>query len=316
MSMNVAIIGAGWAGNRHAGVLQTLPDVKIVGHVVRDPKKAAAQANTYGGRSYADLNSLLAAEKVDAVWITVPPDGHDTLESTLIQRGIPFFVEKPLSADRQTAETIGNALEKRGLVAGVGYHWRASDMLPAVREKLSERPASMVLGFWLTTTPSPAWWRVTQRSGGQFVEQITHLVDLSRALLGNAHVRGAAAARPSRPKYPDADVAGVSAAVLQYENGVVGSFAATCLLAASTTVQLQLVCEGLMITITGSSVIYDYGSEKREIKQQADPFVSENRTFIEAVQRNDSSLLYSSYADALRTHRLCHDITERSLSQA
>ena len=91
-----------------------------------------------------------------------------------------------------------------------------------------------------------------------------------------------------------------------------GVFSATCLLPGQDTVYVQLVCEGLLITVEQTRVTYDYGKEKRQIAVRDDPFVTENRAFIQAVQQNDASLLFSGYTDAMQTHRLCHDILEAS----
>lgn len=49
----------------------------------------------------------------------------------------------------------------------------------------------MVKGTWHASTPPPAWWLSQGRSGGQFVEQATHL-------LGEAVVTHAVADRRER----------------------------------------------------------------------------------------------------------------------
>lgn len=307
--MKVAMIGAGGMARRHAGLLANEPDIEFVGHVGPTPADREALARQWGGRAYAGVDELLAAEQVDAAWITVPPGEHGA-ELALIERGIPFFVEKPLSADRESAERIGAALERSGVIAGVGYQWRAMDTIPEVQRTLAENPARMVLGAWHDATPPPAWWRRQAESGGQMVEQATHLFDIARYLVGEAQVTAATAARHARPGYPDADVADVSAALLRFERGATGVFTATCLLGGGAAIHVQLVCEGLLITITQQSVTYDDGRERREVRRRADPGVAQNRAFLEAVRRGDPSLLLSSYADALRTHRLCHDVLE------
>lgn len=311
--MKIAMIGTGGIAQRHLGVLVKEPDVEVVGHVSPDAEGVEAAVRRWGGRGYSDVGNLLKNETVDAVWITVPPAEHGTIERALLESSIPFFVEKPLSADRQTAEGIAEKIDQVGAIVGVGYQWRAMDTLAGVRAALAETPAHMVSGYWHTTTPPPQWWRRQAASGGQMVEQATHLIDLARYLLGDAQVAGSVAVHQQRPAYPDFDVAGASAALLRFQAGAMGVFSATCLLGASHTVQLQLVCEGLMITLNQERVIYDRGREKLEIKVQNDSFAAENRAFIQAVQQHDSSLLYSAYADALKTHRLCHAILEASV---
>jgi predicted dehydrogenase len=306
------MIGSGGIARRHIGVLIAEPEVELAGIVSPSPERAAAAAHRWGRPVYGSLAELLDLETIDAAWICIPPGGHGEIESRLIERGIPFFVEKPLSADRRTGEEIGAALARMGLIAAVGYHWRALDTIPEVRRTLADRPARMVLGAWHDATPPPEWWRRQAGGGGQMVEQATHLFDLARLLVGEAGVTAATATRYGQAAYPDADVADVSAALLRFAGGATGVFTATCLLGGVAAAQVQIVCEGLLITITQRSVVYDWGRERREVLTGNDPFVDEDRAFLQAVRHNDPRLLVSSYADALLTHRLCFDVQEAS----
>lgn len=314
--MKVAVIGTGQIAQRHLSAFQRIPEAQIVGHLGTSQAKADAAAAQWGGRGYADLGALIAGEAPDAVLITVPPHQHGPIEYQLLDSGIPFLVEKPLSADRQTAEAIANTIEQRNALVGVGYNWRAMETLPGLREQLARNPARMVIGAFLVNTPSTVWWRHQAESGGQFVEQATHVIDLARSLIGEAEVMAAHGAYYEREAYPDFDVAGVSVALLRFEGGVPGTFSATSILKRGAGVHLQLVCEGMMITVTRNGVTYDDGETTRTEPAQQDTYEIQNRAFINAVQQNDASRMFSTYADALKTHRLCQDILERSRGPA
>ncbi len=310
--MKAAVIGTGQIAQRHLKGLQAISDVQVFGHVGTSQAKADAAAATWGGHGYDNLDDLLTVEQPDAVWITVPPHQHGPLEYRLLDAGIPFMVEKPLSADRRTAEEIGKAIARKNALVAVGYNWRALDTLPRAREYLTQNPARMVIGAFHVNTPPAIWWRHQAESGGQMVEQATHLIDLGRALVGEATVVSAQASTFARPDYPDADIAGVSAALLRFDSGAVGVFSATSILAKGASVQLQLVCENMLITITPSAVIYNDGETERREPTQMYPYEAENRAFIKAIAQANPSLIFSSYADALRTHHLCHDINDQS----
>ena len=310
--MRVAMIGAGGIAERHLRVLAAEPGVEIVGHVSRSHTSAERNAQRWGGRAYRTCEELLGSEAVDAAWITVPPIAHGELELRLIEHGVPFFVEKPLAADRETPLRVAEALERKNLLAGVGYHWRAINVLQEVRDVIAANPTRMVLAAWHDSTPPPVWWRHQQESGGQMVEQATHLFDLARYLIGEARVLEATATRHDRPNYPDADVADVSTALLQFDAGPVGVFTATCLLAGPAAIHVQLVCEGLLVTITQQSVTFATAREQREVRVASDPITVEDRAFIQALRAGDPNLLYSNYQDALRTHHLTFDVLEAS----
>ncbi len=310
--MKIAMIGAGNIAGVHLNALARIPDVEVMGYVSPHANKLKDSVGRWEGRAYATCEELLNNEKIEAAWITVPPGSHGEIERSFIARRIPLFIEKPISADRKTAELLGEEIEKTGMIVGVGYHWRAMDTVPVVKEKLAGKPVRMVLGSWHDLTPPPAWWRRQDTCGGQMVEQATHLFDISRLLVGEAKVLYSTASRIERATFSGMDVSDVSAAVLQFEQGAKGIFTATCLLDGPAEIHVQIVCEGLFVTLTQTSVTFDYGKQKVERKTGNDPFLTEDEAFLEAVRRGDSSLLFSSYTDALKTHELTHDVLERT----
>ncbi|HEX7002623.1 MAG TPA: Gfo/Idh/MocA family oxidoreductase [Trueperaceae bacterium] len=304
------MIGAGGIAARHLEALGKEPGVEIAGHLARHPQSARGAASRWGGRPFESLDDLLADGDLDAVWVTVPPHAHGEIELALIERRIPMFVEKPLSADRETARRIARAVEESGLVTAVGYQWRALDTLPRLREALKERPARMVSGSWQGSLPEPGWWRRVELSGGQMVEQATHLFDLARYLLGEATVLHAAVGDNERSDFPEANVAVAAAATLRFQGGALGNFTATSLLPWTGFVGLQLICQGLLVTLTRESVIYSDAKGRREEITGNDPFEAVDRAFLQAVGAGDPSLVHSSYADAMKTHELVLDVAE------
>jgi myo-inositol 2-dehydrogenase / D-chiro-inositol 1-dehydrogenase len=193
--VRVGIVGTGGVASRHLGVLAPLSGVDIVGHVSADAHRADAQAAQWGGHGYAALEQMLDVERPDAVWLCVTPDRHGPPENLLIERGTPFFVEKPLAVDLAPAAAIAERIQHAPLVVAVGYKFRALDTLARVRELLAETPPRMAIGAWHGAMPSPPWWRHQAAGGGQMVEQATHLVDLARLLLGSGTLIGATGGR-------------------------------------------------------------------------------------------------------------------------
>jgi predicted dehydrogenase len=310
--MKIAMIGAGYMAGVHLKTLSQLPEVEIAAHVSLHTESLNNSVRRWGGRYYTNCKEMLTNERIDAAWITVPPGSHGEIERDFITRGIPFFIEKPLSADRRIAEILGEEIEKTRLIVGVGYHWRAMDTIPILRESLAGKQVRMVLGSWHDLTPSPAWWHHQDSCGGQMVEQATHLFDVSRMLVGEAKVLYSTASRMERASFPGMNVSNVSAAVLQFDQGAKGVFTATCLLDGPVEIHVQLVCEGLFITLTQSGVTFDYGKQKIERRIGNDPILTENKAFLDAVRKGDPSLLFSNYADALKTHELTHEVLERT----
>jgi predicted dehydrogenase len=299
----VGLIGCGFIGARHLRNLIAWDDVAVVAVADPDPVRAGRAARLSGARAYADEHALIGAEDLDAVWICVPPFAHGTPEAAAVARGIPFFVEKPLGADAETPERIAAAVADAGLRTSVGYHWRYLDTVAAARALLRGNPARLALGYWLDATPPPAWWHVERTSGGQLVEQATHLFDLVRMLVGEPTEVFGAGCRCERAAWPDSDILEASTATLRFGCDAVATISATCILDAPHRIGLQLMAEGLAIELTEDELVLDRGAERQTRRAGVDPFHVEDRAFVDAVQGHPATVL-ANYADALATHRL------------
>lgn len=299
----IGFIGAGIIANRHLGTLLAFDDVRVV--AVADPQGERAQemAARCGGVAYTDAARMLDGEKFDALYICVPPFAHGAPEEAALAHGLPFFVEKPLAVDLATAERIAQGVEERGLITAVGYHWRYLDIIERAQALLRENPARLALGYWLDSTPPPGWWVHEAQSGGQMVEQTTHVFDLARLLVGDVTAVSAAAARTARPAFPDADIPDVSVATLHFASGALGTMASTCLLNWPHRIGLHLFCEGMAIELSEFDLIVDVGRGRPLQQALGDPFVREDRAFIDAVQGKPDRIRVP-YREALETHRL------------
>jgi predicted dehydrogenase len=305
--VKIGVVGTGGVAQRHLGVLRGIADLEVVGHLSHAPTRAAAQAAQWGGQAFTTIDDLLDRQRPDAVWVCVTPDGHGPLEAKLIERQIPFFVEKPLSVDLATAEALAARLLPTSLVVAVGYKFRGLDTLDRARDLLAEHPPRMVHAVWYDSLPPPAWWRRAAHSGGQVVEQATHVLDLARCLVGEAEVLAGLAGQWPRADAPDADVPDVSAALLRFQTAdgpVPGLLSATSLLRGHQAIELQLVCEGRVVRVSERALVVATGRETDELLTAVDPFLVEDLAFVEAVRAADPARVLCSYADALATHRL------------
>lgn len=309
--MKIAVFGTGKIAGVHLKPLLSVPDVEIVGHVNPKQDKADAAAARWGGKGYTDVHALLAGTTVDAALLLLPPHVHGEVEQTLIENRIPFLAEKPLTADRRTGEAIAEAVERAGLVAAVGYQFRANDTNNAVFEHLARNPARMIVGMWHGGTPGTAWWQRRDQSGGQFVEQATHHFDLARYLTGlEATVLAATGTYYERSAYPDLDIDVVSAALLRFGDSVPATFTATCILTKGGTADLQIICDGMTIHLYRHYAIFDDGATQQRIDVGNDAYATQNLAFLEAVRTGDDTPIYCTYADALKTHQLVQSVVE------
>src|SRR5918993_979067 len=148
MSVRIGVVGAGGVAARHVRVLSGFDDTEVVAVADTVPEAAERLASTCGARAYPDVDTLLDAEQVDAVYVCVPPFAHGAPERAVLARRLPLFVEKPLSVDPATAEEIGALVREAGVVTGTGYHWRCLDTVQRAQELLAGSPARLAVGSW------------------------------------------------------------------------------------------------------------------------------------------------------------------------
>lgn len=92
MTINVGIIGTGYFSIFHAKILSGLAGVKITAIYGTSIEKAESMASKFThARGYNNLEGMLDAIHLDAVYICVPPMAHGEIELELIKRGIPFL---------------------------------------------------------------------------------------------------------------------------------------------------------------------------------------------------------------------------------
>ena len=227
--VRIGFIGAGLIANRHLGDLLGFHDVRVVAVADLEPERAAGLAERCGGTAYAEFEEMLDREHLDGVYICVPPFAHGQPEAAVLDRGLPFFVEKPLGADLATAETIAARVAAESIVTATGYHWRYLDITERAQALLAEKLPHLALGFWLDFTPPPEWWAIHAKSvpNGRADDPRVR----SRPIVG-----GRGDPRPCRggahraPQFPQADVDVVSIATLHFASGALGTIASTCLL--------------------------------------------------------------------------------------
>jgi predicted dehydrogenase len=304
----VGCVGTGFIAGRHLSALAGFSDVQIV--AVADPADGRAReaADRHDARAYADGLELLASEELDAVWFCVPPFAHGALEAAAIERRLPFFVEKPLATDLDTASSIAAQVSETGLVTAAGYHWRHLDVVHRAADALAGRTVQLATGHWLDGTPSAPWWSRRGRSGGQVLEQTTHLFDLARLLVGEVDQVSAAEVTVPRSRPPEADVPTASGAMLQFSSGAVGTISSTCALQWRHRVGLHLVAEDIVVELLerglGDHELRVRTRDGEQVHQSGqDPVAQEDREFLD-VLRGVRDTVRVPYQEALRTHAL------------
>jgi len=184
--MNVGLVGLGKMGILHAGVLNTLNNVKIISVaeteslLTKNFKKILPQINVY-----QNIDNMLDSEDLDLVYITTPVISHLPLSLSCIKKETNFFVEKPLTRNLEEAKNICFELKNSDIIHSVGYNLRFVDTFSKTKNLLEQKILGDILNVNSTMYVSnifskPTGWRFKKMlsGGGVLLELGCHLVDL------------------------------------------------------------------------------------------------------------------------------------------
>jgi predicted dehydrogenase len=197
----VAVIGGGMAGRAHAAAYRTAstlfgldrPAVRLV--AVADVNRALAEdaARRYGySRAEAGWEAVAAAPDVDAVSVAAANQLHREIVEGLLAAGKHVLCEKPLAATYADAQAMTEAAEASRLVTGVGYTYRRSPAISAIRELLAAGELGEIIQFsgrywedYALDPATPLTWRYQGGIGsGALADLGSHLTDIAEQLCG------------------------------------------------------------------------------------------------------------------------------------
>lgn len=227
--LRVGIIGCGSIARRHAAAIRQIPDFDLLGFYDHTLANATAAVADYGaGRAYDQLAPMLDEERLDAAYICLPPFAHTDEVAQLCARGIHFMIEKPIALNLAKAEEMVRAVEASGVQTQVGFVYRQGVAVQALRDYLNLHPApGFMVGRYACNSLHRPWWRDRTRGGGQVLEQIIHLLDLSRYLFGQAEAVVSMQANLFHRALPDYTVEDASGTLIRFANGSIAVIAAT-----------------------------------------------------------------------------------------
>jgi len=167
--MNVGLVGLGKMGILHAGILNTLNNVKIISVaeteslLTKNFKKILPEINVY-----QNIDKMLDSEDLDLVYITTPVISHLPLSLSCIKKETNFFVEKPLTRNLEEAKNICFELKNSDIIHSVGYNLRFVDTFSKTKNLLEQKILGDILNVNSTMYVSnifskPTGWRFKKK---------------------------------------------------------------------------------------------------------------------------------------------------------
>lgn len=318
MTLRIGIVGTGWFAGKHADLLAATEDVEIAGIVGSSKNKGDVFGIRYDAPGYESVSDMADEQVLDAVYICVPPMAHGEIERELIGRGIPFLVEKPLGTDAELPQDVLGfmRLKSPDLITSVGYHFRYQDNVERLREALHPGRIGIATGMWMGDMPQAEWWRRQEKSGGQFIEQTTHIVDLLRHLAGEVEeVHAVYASRFPEEEWEQTNVHDIGTVTLKLKTGAVANISNTCVLPPGVgKAGLSFYTrEGLWEWTSGHLKVTKV-NEESVFAEESDPYEKQTKAFLHALRTGDTSGILSDYADACKTQEVTFAALQSALS--
>ena len=277
-------------------------------NAARVAEVAAAEKCT----GYTDYREMLANERLDAVFIAIPPGYHQQQVIDSVKAGCAVFVAKPVGLDPTLVAQTLAAINAAGVINQVGYMARYADIVAKARELIGDRKIVMGLARFMVRMPANhPWWGKRSICGGQIIEQSTHMFDLLRHLMGEvSHVQsfGHQGAADDIADFEDSTIVS-----LKFANGAIGTVISTSCTEVPEGCGWELTGRDLYLKLTmdlelsgvidGKPVSY-HGEETGYIRQVGE--------FLTALKTKNQAMIKSSYADAVQSLQLTM-AAERSL---
>lgn len=140
--MRIAMVGLGAIARKaYLPVLAPRADLQLV-LCTRDPRALAEASAAWRIPDCASDVAQVVERGVDAAFVHTATESHAHVVATLLDAGIPVYVDKPIAHDLATARSVAERAERAGTLLMVGFNRRFA---PMVRRVQAAGPARLVL---------------------------------------------------------------------------------------------------------------------------------------------------------------------------
>lgn len=324
----LAMIGCGGIGTYHLGHFLKYNDVELAGFCDLIEERAQAFVEKAGsGKAFTDWRKMYDEIQPDMVFICIPPYAHGEIDRETVRRGIPMFVEKPMSLDIEMAREIRDEVERKKLITAVGFQCRYSNIVKDTQEFVKKHPVRFVNCFRMGGIPEAPWWKVKSLSGGQIVEQTVHNFDMIRYIMGEPTQVFTMGTRGFVTGVEEYDTDDLTTTNIRFASGALGTVSTGCYAtggqccdnaitfsAEDARLNHYIIAkvdiygekpvaqeEGSSEVVKGDGKMSADGGEAMTVKDDGQAGDLCDRTFVDAVLTGDGSKILSPYADAVKT---------------
>ena len=212
--IKVGIIGAGYIGGVHAGLLARDERASVAAVHDIDAGRAGRFSEPVGAVVIDSAEELIDA--VDAVYITTPNTKHTALALAALDAGRHVFCEKPMATTLADAKAVLDRAARSASVFQVGHNRRFAPVYATLKQMITVESQAHSAHVKMNRGEliRPEWVGDPQTTGGFLYETTIHMFDMVRFLFGEVTEMSALG---SSHEYPEVDDFSV---LLGFANGL------------------------------------------------------------------------------------------------
>jgi predicted dehydrogenase len=193
VTVRFAIVGYGMIADAHARAIQASGDAELISVVDPDQQARKNAADRCDCSTYASVDQMLAAVRVDAACVCAPPALHRPLSERLLGGGVNVLCEKPLGVTVEDARAMTDFAEEKGLVLAVSSKFRFVQDLHDARRQIDAGAIGQPIFYEVTLCariPLTQRWNHQPKvsGGGVVMDNGTHAYDILTVVLGQAPI--------------------------------------------------------------------------------------------------------------------------------
>ncbi len=148
-TINFAVIGLGWFGEKHCEALSAIPNVRLFALCTRTESRLNELADRFDvEHTYSDYNQLLANPDVDAVSIVTMWDQHAAPTLAALEVGKHVFLEKPMASTVDDCRAIVAAAESASGAFMVGHICRFNPRYAAAKNEIESGKIGRIISLY------------------------------------------------------------------------------------------------------------------------------------------------------------------------
>jgi myo-inositol 2-dehydrogenase/D-chiro-inositol 1-dehydrogenase len=179
----LALIGAGRIGKVHALAIDSIKGVTI-SHVCDVHQPSAESLARQCDAAVANTDEVFSNTDIDAVIIASATDTHTPLIKQCAEAGKPVFCEKPLDLSLATAREAAEAIERSGILCGMGFNRRFDPQFSKLKQRVSDGDIGQLESLIIISRdPAPPPIEYIHVSGGLFRDMMIHDFDIARWII-------------------------------------------------------------------------------------------------------------------------------------